>query len=78
MVHGWVLSLTWFVYLILDIISSGIPFNDTSNFRLAIAEKGQAILGKNLVGLQVGNEPDLYAKHFRRPAVCSTDFYSNR
>lgn len=47
----------------------GIPFNDTSNFRLAIAEKGQAILGDYLSGLQVGNEPDLYAKHERRPSV---------
>jgi len=50
----------------------GIPFNDTSNFRLKIAEKGQAILGPYLVGLQVGNEPDLYARHFRRPAVRSS------
>lgn len=55
--------------LIIDTNASGIPFNDTSNFRLEIAEKGQAILGPYLVGLQVGNEPDLYAKHFRRPAV---------
>lgn len=53
-------------------VSSGIPFNDTSNFRLAIAEKGQTILGKYLAGLQVGNEPDLYAKHNRRPAVRAT------
>jgi hypothetical protein len=48
---------------------AGIPFNDTSNFRLAIAEQGQAILGDYLVGLQVGNEPDLYARHGHRPSV---------
>jgi hypothetical protein len=55
----------------------GIPFNDTSNWRLEIAEKGQAILGNYLVGLQVGNEPDLYAKHGRRPATYSPTDYGN-
>ena len=39
----------------------GIPFNDTVNWRLEIAEKGQQILGENLLGLQAGNEPDFYA-----------------
>jgi hypothetical protein len=58
----------------IDTATSGIPFNDTSNFRLAIAEKGQAILGPYLSGLQVGNEPDLYAKHFRRPSVRASSF----
>ena len=38
----------------------GIPFNDSVDWRLAIAEKGQQILGDNLLGLQAGNEPDLY------------------
>jgi len=47
----------------------GIPFNDTSNLRLAIAEQGQAILGDHLIGLQVGNEPDLYASHGHRPST---------
>lgn len=47
----------------------GIPFNDTSNFRLAIAEQGQRILGNHLVGLQVGNEPDLYVAHGHRPST---------
>ncbi|KAG6848315.1 hypothetical protein H0H93_001260 [Arthromyces matolae] len=41
----------------------GIPFNDTTNFRLAIAERGQEILGDYLIGLQAGNEPDLYTRH---------------
>lgn len=39
----------------------GIPFNDTANLRLQIAEVGEAVLGDNLLGLQAGNEPDLYA-----------------
>jgi hypothetical protein len=47
----------------------GIPFNDTYNFRLEIAEQGQAILGEYLVGLQAGNEPDLYGSHGRRLSV---------
>jgi hypothetical protein len=46
----------------------GIPFNDTSNLRLAIAEQGEKILGDYLIGLQVGNEPDLYVSHGHRPA----------
>ncbi|KAG9217951.1 glycoside hydrolase family 79 protein [Pleurotus ostreatus PC15] len=44
----------------------GIPFNDT-NFDLRISEYGQAILGDNLLALQAGNEPDLYARHQKRP-----------
>ncbi|KZT66784.1 glycoside hydrolase family 79 protein [Daedalea quercina L-15889] len=46
----------------------GIPFNDTSNWRLEIAETGEAILGDRLLGYQVGNEPDLYAVHGHRAA----------
>lgn len=49
----------------------GIPFNDTTNFRLGIAERGQEILGDYLIGLQVGNEPDLYVAHKHRPQVTS-------
>jgi hypothetical protein len=43
----------------------GIPFNDTANWRLTIAEKSQEILGDNLLGLQAGNEPDLYPTSVR-------------
>ena len=43
----------------------GVPFNDTSNPRLQIAEQADAILGDNVLGYQVGNEPDLYL-----PYVC--------
>lgn len=38
----------------------GIPFNDSVNWRLTIAEQAQNILGDNLLGLQAGNEPDFY------------------
>ncbi|TBU60016.1 hypothetical protein BD310DRAFT_976178 [Dichomitus squalens] len=38
----------------------GIPMNDTTHFRLQIAELGDAVLGENVLGYQVGNAPDLY------------------
>ncbi|OBZ69575.1 Beta-glucuronidase [Grifola frondosa] len=47
----------------------GIPLNDTANLRLEIAEYAEAILGDNVLGFQVGNEPDLYASHGHRPAT---------
>ena len=50
----------------------GVPFNDSSNWRLAIVEQGQAILGDYLIGIQAGNEPDLYAQHQHRPQVCTS------
>jgi hypothetical protein len=36
----------------------GIPFNDTTNFRLGIAQLGLSVLGDRLIGLQAGNEPE--------------------
>lgn len=48
---------------------------DTNNFQLRIAEEGQAILGDYLLGLQVGNEPDLYARRSRRPPVSHIRLY---
>ncbi|TDL20289.1 glycoside hydrolase family 79 protein [Rickenella mellea] len=47
----------------------GVPLNDTANLRLEIAELSQAVLGPNLKGMQVGNEPDLYANHGHRPTT---------
>ena len=44
---------------------SGIPFNDSVNWRLTIAEEGQQILGSNLLGLQAGNEPDFYETYVK-------------
>ncbi|GLB45268.1 putative glycosyl hydrolase family 79 C-terminal beta domain [Lyophyllum shimeji] len=53
----------------------GIPFNDT-NWRLQIAEHGQAILGDNLLGLQGGNEPDYYLAHgHRNPGYGPFDYF---
>ncbi|KAH7884820.1 glycoside hydrolase family 79 protein [Phlebopus sp. FC_14] len=51
----------------------GIPFNDTTNLRLGIAEVGEAVLSSPdyLLGFQVGNEPDLYAAHGTRPSTYS-------
>ena len=46
----------------------GTPLNDTSNMQLQIAAEGERILGGNLLGFQIGNEPDLYARHGLRPA----------
>ncbi|KAI0270636.1 glycoside hydrolase family 79 protein [Gloeopeniophorella convolvens] len=39
----------------------GVPFFNTTPFSLEIVEQGQVILGDYLLGLQAGNEPDLYA-----------------
>ncbi|KAF8509965.1 glycoside hydrolase family 79 protein [Gautieria morchelliformis] len=47
----------------------GLPFNDTSNLRLGIAESGEQILGASLIGVQAGNEPDLYGDHGARPST---------
>jgi hypothetical protein len=55
----------------------GLPFNDTTNLRLGIAELGQAFLGDNLLGLQAGNEPDLYSGHGRRPPGYTAQDYYN-
>ncbi|ESK94670.1 glycoside hydrolase family 79 protein [Moniliophthora roreri MCA 2997] len=52
----------------------GIPMNDTntgSPIRLEIAEYSQQVLGDRLLGLQVGNEPDLYTAHNHRPLTYS-------
>ncbi|KAJ7227457.1 glycoside hydrolase family 79 protein [Mycena pura] len=55
----------------------GIPLNDTTNLRLAIAEVAEPVLGKSLLGFQVGNEPDQYAQHDHRPPSYSPADYSN-
>ncbi|KAG6331398.1 hypothetical protein ID866_7691 [Astraeus odoratus] len=55
----------------------GIPFIDTQPFDLSIAEVGESILGDYLLGLQAGNEPDLYAHHGHRPDSYSPEDYKN-
>ncbi|KAF8624071.1 hypothetical protein AX15_006082 [Amanita polypyramis BW_CC] len=63
------LNVRWFL---------GIPFNKTNPFQLDIAEKGQAILGDRLIGLQAGNEPDFYAMFNKRPANYTVwDYYND-
>ncbi|KAF5376627.1 hypothetical protein D9615_007857 [Tricholomella constricta] len=53
----------------------GIPFLLNTPSRLDIAEQGQAILGDYLIGLQAGNEPDLYARHGHRdPSYSPSDY----
>lgn len=49
--------------------AQGIPFNDTTNWRLDVVKYGQAILGDRLLGIQAGNEPDLFVRHGNRPEV---------
>lgn len=50
--------------------------NDTTNLRLGIAEVAEAVLGQNLLGLQLGNEPDLYAGYvLHAPSIlCSPNY----
>ncbi|OCH90122.1 hypothetical protein OBBRIDRAFT_793583 [Obba rivulosa] len=55
----------------------GIPFNDTSHLRLQIAEYGEGILGDNILGFQLGNEPDLYVAHDHRPPGWNETNYFN-
>ncbi|KAJ6561988.1 hypothetical protein B0H19DRAFT_1068685 [Mycena capillaripes] len=55
----------------------GIPLNDTQHLRLEIAEVAETVLGNNLLGLQVGNEPDQYGIHGHRPITYSPNDYSN-
>lgn len=40
-----------------------MPFNDTLNIHMEIVEHGESIIGSNLLGFQIGNEPDLYAQY---------------
>ncbi|KAI0370682.1 hypothetical protein BV20DRAFT_1071415 [Pilatotrama ljubarskyi] len=59
-----------------ELYPKGIPFNDTSNWRLAIAEQAEEILGDNLLGFQAGNEPDLYGAHgHRAPGYNEWDYF---
>ena len=53
----------------------GVPFNDTQNPRTEIAELAQQMLGDKLVGLQLGNEPDLYHQNLLRDTDYNQDQY---
>ena len=47
----------------------GIPWNDTTNWRMDVVKAGQEILGDRILGFQAANEPDLYVDHGNRPQV---------
>ena len=55
----------------------GVPLNDTSELHLEVAQYGEQFLGDNLLGLQVGNEPDLYERHQHRGEGYSQTDYLN-
>ncbi|KAJ7168530.1 hypothetical protein C8R46DRAFT_1267699 [Mycena filopes] len=54
----------------------GIPLNDTQHIRLEIAEVAEEVLRDNLLGFQVGNEPDQYGMHHHRPITYSPADYT--
>lgn len=63
-------TIQWFI---------GAPFNDTQTPRTEMVELAQAVLGDKLVGVQLGNEPDLYHQNGIRdtdytPAQYNTDW----
>ncbi|KZT38546.1 hypothetical protein SISSUDRAFT_1046831 [Sistotremastrum suecicum HHB10207 ss-3] len=60
-------NVEWFI---------GLPFNDTSNPRTTLAEIAQSVLGKNLIGMQLGNEPDLYTTNQLRNSSYTVQDYT--
>jgi hypothetical protein len=59
-------NVDWFI---------GLPFNDTNNPRTTLAELAQSRLGSHLIGMQLGNEPDLYRNNQLRPADYNETIY---
>lgn len=49
------------------------PYNDTN--AMWVAETIEQVLGDHLISLQLGNEPDLYGNHGRRPSTYSIQDY---
>jgi len=45
----------------------GLPMNQSEPARLEIAEVAEPVLGEYLLSWHLGNEPDLYAQHEKRP-----------
>ncbi|KAG6824999.1 hypothetical protein H0H92_005126, partial [Tricholoma furcatifolium] len=62
-------NVHWFV---------GVPFliQDTAT-RLAITENAYDILGDNLMGIQLGNEPDLYQRHDHYTSYTPYDYFGD-
>ncbi|KZV93376.1 hypothetical protein EXIGLDRAFT_768147 [Exidia glandulosa HHB12029] len=54
----------------------GIPLNDTLKPRLRIAEVAEQLLGDNIAGFQLGNEPDLYQSHGYRPTYSVQQYFN--
>lgn len=52
----------------------GLPFNDTTNFRTAVAELGSEVLGDRLIGLQAG----VRQRPFRRLFIIIIIIYFER
>ena len=61
------LPVKWFI---------GVPFNDTENPRLLMGELAEKILGDNLIGMQLGNEPDLYFNNAIRDSDYTVEEYN--
>ena len=60
-------SVEWFL---------GVPFNDPNDPRPELAQFAQNVLGDSLIGLQLGNEPDIYGSSDRmRPSDYSPEDY---
>ena len=61
--------VSWYVVLrccafgVLMHCRAGVPFNDTEHINIDIVTHGERILGDTVLGYQVSNEPDLYAKY---------------
>ncbi|KAJ7453359.1 glycoside hydrolase family 79 protein [Mycena galericulata] len=53
----------------------GIPWFITDPFNTAIVTAAEEVLGDYLLGLQAGNEPDMYSIHGHRPDTYSPDDY---
>lgn len=49
------------------------PYNDSN--AMWVAETIEQVLGDHLISLQLGNEPDLYGNHGRRPTTYSIQDY---
>jgi len=74
---GWFFGMHICTFIPLTCTNSGqtgIPFNDSVNWRLTIAEQAQSIVGSHLLGLQAGNEPDFYQQYVQFLTKCQATF----
>jgi hypothetical protein len=59
----------WPMFLTRFSLFLGAPFIENNPFNMDILDVAEAILGEYLIGIQAGNEPDLYQNHGHRPEV---------